>query len=142
MLRHPAVVVHGLVDARAALATGAPVTLLSAPGAALYAGCLWWRQMVALARSEFPSATVDDVLDCADGSGQALAVLRLGQRLIVLAPEAPGWAEVAAIAAAQGGAVLERRPPALDLATRGSARQLAQWLAARDMDRDMDQAVG
>ena len=51
MTLHPAVVVHGLADAEAALAVGRPVTLLSAPGAALYAGCLWWREMVARARA-------------------------------------------------------------------------------------------
>ena len=48
----PAVIVHGLDDARAALAPGRPVTLLSAPGAALYAGCGWWRALVRLAQAE------------------------------------------------------------------------------------------
>jgi hypothetical protein len=50
MIIHPAVIVHGLSDARAALRPGWPVTLLSAPGAALFAGCLWWRELVAAAR--------------------------------------------------------------------------------------------
>jgi hypothetical protein len=128
MLRYPAVVVHGLQNARTALADGAPVTLISAPGAALYAGWLWWREVVAQARREYPSTPAVDVLDCADGSGQALAALRGGQQLIVLAPDAPGWAEVAAIAAERGGAVLSRRPAVLDLAMRGASRRLAEWL--------------
>jgi hypothetical protein len=128
MLRYPAVVVHGLEDARTALADGAPVTLISAPGAALYAGWLWWRELVAQARRDYPSTPVVDVLDCADGSGQALAALRSGQKLIVLAPDAPGRAEVAAIAIERGGAVLSRRPAVLDLAMRGASRRLAEWL--------------
>jgi len=128
MLRYPAVVVHGLEDARTALAEGAPVTLISAPGAALYGGCEWWREIVALACCEYSSTPVADVLDCADGSGQALAALRIGQQLIVLAADAPGWAEVAAIAAECGGAVLAERPPALDLAIRGVSRRLSHWL--------------
>ena len=128
MVRYPAVVVHGLEDARTALAEGAPVTLISAPGAALYAGCLWWREMVAQARRAYSSTPVVDVLDCADGSGQALAALRIGQQLIVLAADAPGWAEVVAIAAERGGAVLAERPPALDLAMRGAGWRLSEWL--------------
>lgn len=48
----PAVIVHGLDNARTALAPGRPVTLLSAPGAALYAGCGWWRALVRLAQVE------------------------------------------------------------------------------------------
>ena len=44
--RYPAVIVHGLGDARLALSVGLTVTLLSAPGAALYAGCGWWRALV------------------------------------------------------------------------------------------------
>jgi hypothetical protein len=129
MLRYPAVVGHGLADARSVLARGAPVTLISAPGAALYAGCLWWRQMVAHARRQYPSTPAIDVLDCADGSGQALAALRIGQQFIVLAADAPGWHEVAVIAAERGGAVWATRPPALDLATRGASRHLSVHLS-------------
>ncbi|HEY1931020.1 MAG TPA: hypothetical protein VGG99_03330 [Acetobacteraceae bacterium] len=124
----PAVIVRGLEDARLALSEGRPVTLLSAPGAALYAGCGWWRALVRQARAEFPDVAVADVLDCADGSGHALAALRIGQSWLVLARAAPGWGEVAAVAAAQGGGVLDTAPQALDLATRGAARRLHDWL--------------
>lgn len=124
----PAVVIHGLVHARSALRFGAPVTLLSAPGAGLYAGCLFWRELVRAARAEYPDAAAADILDCGDGSGQALAALRIGQRRLILARSAPGWQAVAAIAAAEGGAVLEVRPSALDLAEPGSMRRLPSWL--------------
>ncbi len=128
MLRYPAVVVHGLADARIALGVGMPVMLLSAPGAALYAGCGWWRALIAHARAEFADAIMTDALDCADASGLALAALRIGQHVVVLAADAPGWTAVAAIAGAWGGRVLAERPPALDLAGRGAFRRLPGWL--------------
>ena len=122
MILHPAVIVHGLADVRAALALGRPVTLLSAPGAGMYAGCLWWRSLVEGVRG-------DAVLDCADGSGAALAALRIGVCRLVLWREAPGWDAVAEIAAGQGGFVLDRAPAALDMAGRGAGRRLESWLA-------------
>jgi len=128
MLQYPAVVVHGLSDARAALALAEPVTLLSARGAALYAGCGWWRALVTHARAEFPMASFIDVLDCADASGLALAALRIGQHILVLSDDAPGRAAVTAIATARGATVLADRPPALDLAMRGTLHRLPGWL--------------
>jgi hypothetical protein len=106
----PAVLIHSLGDARAALAAEQPVTLLSAPGAALSAGCLWWRELVARARAAHPATPAIDVLDCADGAGQAMAALRVGVVRLVLWPGAPGWHSVAAIAAARGGFVLPEAP--------------------------------
>jgi hypothetical protein len=141
-VRHPAVVVHGLPDARAALAAGHAVTLLSAPGAALFAGCGWWRALIDHARREYPAATLDDILDCADASGLALGALRIGQRLIVLDPIAPGWQAVAEVAASLGGMVLATRPPALDMADRNAARRLHDWLHMRTTPGDRGGAVG
>jgi hypothetical protein len=130
MAAAPAVIVNGLDDAVAALraARGAPVTLLSAPGAALFAGCLWWRAVVRLAQEAVPGSDAADVLDCADAGGLAVSALRMGQRAIVLLPDAPGHAAVVAIAADCGATVLPAAPPALDLATRGAARLLEAWL--------------
>lgn len=130
----PAVVVHGIGDARVALTSGAPVTLLSAPGAALYAGCGFWCALVRQARIETPGTPCTDILDCADAAGYALGAMRLGQRIMVLAEGAPGRPAVAAIAAASGAVLLPARPPALDLARLdlarpGAARLLAAWLA-------------
>jgi hypothetical protein len=107
---YPAVIVHGLKDAVTALAREEPVTLLSAPGAALYAGCGWWQALVGTARSEYPDVPCVDVLDCADGTGQALAALRIGLTRLVLWPEAPGRDAVVAIADARGGFVLAEAP--------------------------------
>ena len=124
----PAVIVHGVADARAALAGGRPVTLLSARGAALYAGCLWWRELVAAARAACPATPAQDVLDCADAPGAAMAALSAEQRLLVLDAACPAFAAVLGAASTLGAVVLAQAPPALDLAERGARRALARWL--------------
>jgi hypothetical protein len=134
--QYPAVIVHGLADARLALSVGLPVTLLSAPGAALYAGCGWWRALVRQARAAFPHVPAADILDCGDGAGQALAALRIGQQRLVLTPGAPGWDAVAAIAAEHGCEVLSAPPRSLDLNQRGATRRLHDWLRMRTAPGD------
>ena len=128
MIIHPAVIVHGLADAKVALMLGLPVTLLSAPGAAMFAGCVWWREMVAAARAVFPGTEATNILDCADASGMAMGSLRSGICRLVLWPQAPGWASVVAVAERQGGFVLSAAPAALDLANRNAVRRLEGWL--------------
>jgi hypothetical protein len=118
----PAIIVHGLPDVRAALAPKFPVTLLSARGAAVYAGCGWWAALLAAAAFNGPA-----FLDCGDAPGRAWEGLKLGLSGIILAP-CPAWDQVAEYAAAQGATLLEAAPPALDLATPGAARQLEGWL--------------
>ncbi len=147
-LIHPAIIVHGAEDVRTVLGAGLPVTLLSAPGAALYAGCLWWRELVLLARREFPALAIADVLDCADAAGRALEAIRIGQLCLILSPASPGFAAVAAIARARGLCLLRQPPPALDMATldmaaldmakRGAVRRLDAWL--RQQGRDVDRS--
>jgi len=128
MIVHPVVIVHGLADARTVLAQGAPVTLLSAPGAALYAGCLWWQVLIATAREAYPGVAMTDVLDCADAPGQAMAALRSGVARLVLYDNVPAWDAVAEIAQRQGGFVLRQAPPALDIAARDGLYRLPAWL--------------
>jgi hypothetical protein len=123
MKRPPAIVVHGLPDLRLATAPGLPVTLLSGPGAAIYAGCGWWRALMALGAGGNP-----DILDCADAPGRAMEALRAGCRLLVLDPAVPAWPLVASRAAVVGATLLADRPPALDLTARGAARRLQAWL--------------
>ncbi len=107
----------------AALAPGLPVTLLSPPGFALHAGCLWWRAL--LEQAEFAGVAL---LDCADAPGRAIEALRLGLGGIVLDAEPAIFARIAAIAAESGAILLDKPPPALDLAQRGAIRALAGWL--------------
>jgi hypothetical protein len=128
MIVHPAVIVHGLADARIALAPGLPVTLLSAPGAAGFAGCLWWRGIVAAAKEANPQTASTDILDCADAAGVAMGALRSGVCRLVLWRQAPGWDAVAAIAKRDKGFVLAQAPPALDLGEPNAIRLLHGWL--------------
>jgi len=111
-----AVVVHGLDDAAAALQPGLAVQLVSAPGAALYAGAGWWRAVVGGARRLYPGTDCDDLLDCADAPGRAMAALRAGCMAVVLDARCPGFAAVQAAAATLGAKVIGTRPVALELA--------------------------
>lgn len=124
----PAVVVHGLPDVVQACGPGLRLTLLSAPGAAIFAGPGWWLALMRLARARHPGLIGADILDCADAPGLALAALRLGQRSLILDPRCPAFDDVAAATAGLGGRMLAQRPLALDLAAPGAERGLAIWL--------------
>ena len=126
----PVVIIHNAEGARRALAPGLPVTLGSAPGAALYAGAGWWCALMGQMRDEHPDRVFDDILDCGDAPGRAAEALRAGARLLVLADAPPAMvAAVGRLAAGYGATVLPAMPPALDLAQHGAARRLAAWLA-------------
>ena len=119
-----AVIVHSVSMARAALALGQRVTLLSARGAALYAGVGWWRSLVNAAGA----GDMPDILDCGHAPGRALEALRVGQRRLVLRAPALVWADIADRASRRGGVLLREPPEALDLAKPGAERLLAGWL--------------
>ncbi len=118
----PAVVVHGLAQARAALAPGLPVLLLSGPGAAGYAGAGWWRAMIDMA---LDTRQEPDALDCSDQAGRALEALAMGCRILVLLP-CPAFPAI--VERAADALVLPARPPALDLDDPGAGRRLDAWL--------------
>jgi hypothetical protein len=128
MFSASAVVVHGIDHARAALRPGCPIILLSAPNAASYAGCGWWRALVQAAYAEFPQTPAQDILDCGAAPGFAMAALRIGQKHLVLAPSCPAFPAVVAAAATLGAVVLPSRPAALDLAEPGASRRLHDWV--------------
>ena len=117
----PALVIHGLPHARLARSFGRPVTLLSAPGAALFAGCGWWRAVVEAAGAG------PDVLDCGDAPGRALEALAVGCRILVLRP-GPSFAAIMERAVLYDATVLPERPPALDLARRHRPGRVEAWL--------------
>ena len=132
MDRPRAVIVHSLDQALAALAPGLPLTLLSAPGAACFAGIAWWQHLIAAAHTA-AGAPPADILDCADAPARAAEALRLGCSCVVLSPASPAFASVRSIAEQTGGTLLPARPEAFDMATNrpGPWRDalLAQWLS-------------
>ena len=86
---------------------------------------------------------IDDILDCADASGLALGALRIGQRRIVLTPDAPGWSSVAAIAASLGGEVLTASDhPRSIWPTEQPIAPLHDWLQVRTAPGDSGDALG
>jgi hypothetical protein len=72
------IIVHSLADARAAAAaaSGAQLTLESAPGAGAYAGIAWFERLIAAMRAEFPALDITAVLDCGDAAEAVMAALR------------------------------------------------------------------
>ncbi|HEX9769360.1 MAG TPA: hypothetical protein VGA50_09330 [Kiloniellales bacterium] len=114
-----AIIIHDLEHARAALAAAAEfdrtVTLVSAPGAAGYAGAAWFLRVVALAAADHPGAKWDAVLDCADQAGHVLAALRLGAKAVRYTGAKAPAAKLAAIAERSGARLETGRLKALDL---------------------------
>ena len=125
----PVTIVHGLAHAKAALSFGHPVTLLSATGAGMAGGAGWWQAMIRAARAEYPATPCQDILDCADSPGMAMAALRLQQRLLVLSDSTPSFTAVASAAALQGALVLPHAPEGLNLALRSHFHRLGEHLA-------------
>ena len=123
----PAVIVHGLDMARAALDAGRQAgrlpTLLSAPGAGAYAGVGWWLALMRLAGAD------DHILDCGAAPGRALEALRAGQKRLILQADPRIWADVAGRAQSCRAVLLAAPPPALDLGQPGAYRNLPAWLA-------------
>ncbi len=74
--------VHSLAHARAAASAatdaGRAITIASAPGAGAYAGGAWFAEVIAQARTAYPDAQFDAILDCADAAGWTLAAIRAG----------------------------------------------------------------
>ncbi len=139
----PAVLVHGAGQVRQALAPALPVTLVSAPGAALYAGAAWWLALMAAARTDHPAPSFEDILDCGDAPGRAAEALRLGQRRLVLSGISPAiLGRVQLMAAALGAEVLPSMPEALDLARPGAGRRLEAWLVAASQPPQGDNEGG
>ena len=113
-----ALVVHGIDDALQAVAAArhldAPLTLISAPGAAAYAGPVWFLALVEQARSAAPEASITGVLDCADDPGHALAAIRAGVEAIVFTGDDTVAEKLSAIAGTSEAIVLRARLPCCD----------------------------
>ncbi len=132
----PAVVVHDLDQARAAVAAaraeGVPVVLWSPPGAAAYMGVGYFRTLVETACAEEPGASVTAVLDCADDAGWTLAALRHGIAAVCFRGRKPVVDRLSGIAHALGAALVPPPAKILDLAEeRDPEAACRAWLAAK-----------
>jgi hypothetical protein len=133
----PAVIVHGLAAAAAAVRAADPrrgLVLLSAPGAGAHAGAGWFLALCRQAAATRPQLRVQTVLDCAGSPGAVLAALRVGVPTVVFTGDPAIARRLEQIAAGCGARLLRVAPRALDLAgfRPGDARwaqRLERWLA-------------
>jgi len=130
----PAIIIHSLAHARAALAAaaaaGIEVELWSAPGAAAYAGSGWFRAVIAAARRAVPMAACSSVLDCGDLPGLVLNACRVGLEGVCFTGS-PRVARKLADIAAKSGVRLHRRRPAAALDLRAADSPVSrcrEWL--------------
>jgi len=126
-----AVIFHCLADATAAVAAakGRPLVLLSAPGAAGYAGPDYLKAIADQAQARSPQT--EAVIDCGDDAGAAMAALRGGWRRLIFSGRADVLVKLVSIAAQTGASVEAAAPPALDLQDQDDpARACADWIAA------------
>jgi fructose/tagatose bisphosphate aldolase len=97
----------------AAAALRVSVMLLSADGAAAYAGPSWFAHLIDDAHTRFPEVTVVGVLDCGDQPGLAMAALRDGFSIVRF--DGPTFDKIANIAAQLDAQALQHRPKCLTL---------------------------
>jgi len=98
------IVIHGLPDALSALETSPRATLRSAPGAAGFAGALWWRELIALARAQTGWQGAAYV-DCGSNGALAVEAIRCGVVHLILDRDCPNFQDISELAVASGGEV-------------------------------------
>ena len=130
----PAIIVHDIAQARAALVTaamlGVAIRVRSAPGAASYLGPAIFRAMIDAARESAAEADAVAVMDCGADVGRALSALRHGiERVRVDLPPA-AMMRLADIAESYGAAIDAEDGDVLDLLNcPDPAATCRKWLA-------------
>lgn len=118
-MRPRAVLVHGIADARAALAAaralGREVVLVSPASGAASLGPGWWQAVLRQAAQECPYVPFLALLDCGARTDLAQAALRQGLADICYRGPAASARKLADIAAHYGARLHRRLPRALDL---------------------------
>jgi hypothetical protein len=130
-----AIVIHGLADARAALAAAhalrVPVTLISGPGGGSYAGAAWFNEVVREASQAFPDVAVTAILDCDDAPGHALGAFRAGTKAVRFTGREDVAAKLRDIAGVLGAELITDDVDTLDLrAHRDPVLACTAWLNA------------
>jgi hypothetical protein len=130
-----AITIHGLADARAALAAAralrVPVTVISGPGGGSYAGPGWFNEVVGAARDAFPEVRVTAILDCDDAPGHALGAFRAGTKAVRFTGRADVAAKLRDIAEQLGAELITEDVETLDLrGHRDPVAACTAWLNA------------
>ena len=128
-----AIIVHDRGQALAALdaakTTGAPVLLLTAPGAARYAGPDYLFALVAEALAARQGTPAETAIDCGEDAGVAMAALRAGWKTLVFVGPAAVREKIESMAEQMGAAVLADAPEAVDIGTGPDAgKRASAWL--------------
>lgn len=114
-----AVIFHTVSHLSAALAvaeqTGKPITLLTPPGGAGYAGAGFYRRLLDRGFSAHPDARFRCLLDCGSDAALALQALREGWTDIVFSGPAPASTKIENVATGLGARVHPQPPSAIDL---------------------------
>ncbi len=143
--KHALIIFHSLADALAGLAaaekSGQPIGLITAPGAAGYAGVGWFLEIVAHIECQKKQARIDLILDCGAEPGVALGAIRAGVKMLRLVGQEPVREKITKIAADHGVVLFEPRGPALDLQFSDDAKAACcDWIAQHPRYRaDQDQ---
>ncbi len=114
-----AIIFHSLAHALAALGaaweTGVDMCLVTAPGAARYAGPDHLKKIVDLALAEFEGESPDVLIDCGDDAGPAMSALRAGWKALAFSGEPALKRKIADMASQCGARLMDRPADALDL---------------------------
>jgi hypothetical protein len=131
-----AVMVRNVADAltacRAAAAARSIVTLISPPGAGLFAGPVWFKALTAITRRESGAGPGDArfVLDCADAPGAVLAAIRARVEACAFSGNAKARARLAAIAERVGVALVDPPAEAFELTQNSDFGALVAWFSS------------
>ena len=112
-------VVHSLSQAKAAVSAAAArnlaLTLLSAPGAAAFAGAGWFAAVIRKARELRPDMDIAAILDCGPRADLVQAAFREKLTQVVFTGDARQVRPLRDIARQWQAEILRRRPKACDL---------------------------
>ena len=132
-----AITFHSLAHARAALGAGrearVEICLVTAPGAARYAGADHLKKIADLALAEFEDEAHCVLIDCGGNAGSAMSALRAGWKTLAFSGEPAVKRKIADMAAQCGARLVDRPADALDLLDEPDPDAACpRWLSAPD----------
>ena len=98
-------IIHNLSEAKEAILQNPQIDQCSPPAAVEYAGVLWWRCLIALARAQ-TGWQGRGFLDCGDNAAWAVEALHAGVHDLMFDPRSPAWADLANLVQMAGGSLL------------------------------------